>query len=282
MTRQATIGEVALSWALRHLPIKHGAHRILDRVFPSPRVDADQLVAFDFHGKALTLDVSDLVGWHFFMLRSFDPEVVETLVKFAGTDGEVFWDIGANNGACSYQIAHALPGCSIVAVEPQHELSALTRMNLVELNANAIVLPVGLGEEELEMDLHIPFGNKGAASLLSQGGDIIKVMIKTAQWVKDSSRYGWPTLVKIDVEGFEPKVIRSLLPAFRAHAIKCCVFECHSSEAEGLHQICAMTAPFGYKTFAIRKSAFSTWLEETTELVRGATDYVLVTSAAAK
>jgi hypothetical protein len=65
----------------------------------------------------------------------------------------------------------------------------------------------------------------------------------------------------------------------KAHAIKCCVFECHASEAEGLRQIRAMTAPLGYKTLVIRKSAFSTWLEETTELVRGATDYALVQNA---
>ncbi len=280
MTRKATIGEAALSWALRHLPIKHGAHRILDRVCPLPWVDGDPLVAFDFHGKALTLDVSDLVGWHFFMLRSFDPEVVETLVKFASTDGEVFWDIGANKGACSYQIAHALPGCRIVAVEPQDELNAPTKMNLIGLDANATVLSVGVGDEEAELDLHIPVGNKGGASLLAQGGDIRKVRIKTAQWVKDNSRVGWPTLVKIDIEGFESKVIRSLLPAFKAHAIKCSVFESHASEGRRTALDRSDDMPLCHtSTFAIRKSAFSAWLEETTELGKGAKDYALVTAS---
>jgi hypothetical protein len=88
MSRKPTIGETALSWALYHLPIKHGAHRILDRPCPSTWFDGDPLVAFDFHGKTLPLDVSDLVGWHFFMLRSFDPEVIETLAKFVSTDGD--------------------------------------------------------------------------------------------------------------------------------------------------------------------------------------------------
>jgi FkbM family methyltransferase len=278
MSRKVTVGEAALSWVLRHLPIKHGAHRILDRVCPSPWVGGDSLVAFEFHGKTLTLDVSDLVGWHFFMLRSFDPEVVETLVKFADTlgDGEVFWDIGANKGACSYQIAYALPRCRIVAVEPQDDLSVWININLIGLGANAINLSVGLGDEEVELDLHIPAGNKGGASLLARSGIKRRVMVKTASWIKCKSGFGWPTLVKIDVEGFEPRVIRSLLPAFEGHAIKCCVFECHASETEGLFQIRAMTAPLGYKIFAIRKSAFSTWLEEATELVTGATDYALL------
>jgi FkbM family methyltransferase len=278
MTRTATIAESVLSSALRSLPIRHGAHRILDRVCPRPWVKSDAVAAFDFHGRRLTLDVSDLVGWHFFMLRSFDPEVVEILTRFA-SDRDIFWDVGANKGACSYQIAHALPGCKIVAIEPQSDLSALTHTNLITLGfgaADAVVLHVGLGDEEAEMSLHVPDGNKGAASLLAGDGGARKIQIRTAQWINERSGFGWPTLVKIDVEGFEPKVVRSLLPAFDMRLIRCCVFECHASEAVGFGHIRDMTASLGYAISAIRKSAFSTWLEKTDKLLKGVTDYALV------
>ena len=116
MTRQLTSGEAALSWMLRHLPIKHGAHRILDRLCPKQWVNGDPVVNLGFSGKRLTLDISDLVGWHFAMLRNFDPEVAEIILKFADNSSEeIFWDIGANKGTLSYQIARKLPKAKIVA-----------------------------------------------------------------------------------------------------------------------------------------------------------------------
>jgi len=183
------------------------------------------------------IDISDLVGWHFLMLRGFHPEVVETVVRFADKDAEeVFWDIGANKGACSYQVAHALPKCKIVAVEPQKDLIPNLSANLqVVAEGRADVFPVGIGEKSEISFLYIPKQNTGAASLLppvefpleSNG---IEIRIETAEWVVRNSRFGWPTLVKIDVEGFEPTVIKSLLPAFESSFIKCCVFECRVSK----------------------------------------------------
>jgi FkbM family methyltransferase len=222
------------------------------------------------------------------MLRGFHPEVAESIVRFADKDAEeVFWDIGANNGACSYQVAYDLPKCKIVAIEPQKGLIPNLSANLqVVAEGRADVLPVGIGEKSELSFLYIPRDNTGAASLLppvefpweSNG---LEVRIETAEWVAKNSRFGWPTLVKIDVEGFEPKVIKSLLPALESGLIKCCVFECRESEKSGFEQICESAEGFGYKTYAIRKSIFSTWLEETSKPVDGATDYALVRSAAA-
>jgi FkbM family methyltransferase len=272
-------------WSLRHFPIKHGHHKLLNRICQKSW-SSEGIVACNFHGKMLAIDISDLVGWHFLMLRGFHPEVVETIVHFADKNAEeVFWDIGANKGACSYQVAHALPKCKIVAVEPQTDLIPHLRANLqVVAEGRADVLPVGIGEKSEISYLYVPKDNKGAASLLvplefplEKNG--LEVRIETAEWVKRNSRFGWPTLVKIDVEGFEPKVIDSLLPALKSHLIKCCVFECKVSEKDGFQQIYESVEGFGYKTYVIRKSIFSTWLEETSKLVNGATDYALVRSA---
>jgi FkbM family methyltransferase len=285
--RQPTIGEATLSWSLRHLPIKHGVHRLLDRICQKSW-SSEGIVACDFHGKTLAIDISDLVGWHFLMLRGFHPEVIETIVRFADKNAEeVFWDIGANKGACSYQVAHALPKCKIVAVEPQMDLIPNLSENLqVVAEGRADVFPVGIGEKSEISYLYVPKDNKGAASLLpplefplEKNG--LEVRVVTAEWVERNSRFGWPTLVKIDVEGFEPKVIKSLLPALESGLIKCCVFECKVSEIDGFQQIHESVEGFGYKTYAIRKSISSTWLEETSKLVNGATDYTLVRGAIA-
>jgi FkbM family methyltransferase len=277
MTRQLTSGEAALSWMLRHLPIKHGAHRILDRLCPKPWVNGDPVVNLEFSGKRLTLDISDLVGWHFAMLRNFDPEVAEIILKFADNSSEeIFWDIGANKGTLSYQIARKLPKAKIVAIEPQPKLARQIANNTDDPDRWQI-FQVGLGDEAKTMPLYIPYDATGSASLVLHDGDThIEVKIETAETIKVRSGLGWPTLLKIDVEGYEPNVIRSLRPAFKSRSVKCCVFECHADKRENFGEIRAAVEPYGYETRAIRKSVLSTWLEETGELVSDATDYALV------
>jgi FkbM family methyltransferase len=280
MGRSPTAGEQALSWVLRSLPLKHGAHRLLDWVCPSSWSN-DPIVVCDFQGQTLSIDISDLVGWHFFMLRTFDPEVVEIVVGSADKTGEeVLWDIGANKGTCSYQLAHKLPNCKIVAIEPQEDLIPCLTFNLAQVaEGRAEIFAVGVGKKAETLDLHIPKGNRGGASLIhsyTREETSVSVTIETADAIRARSRYGWPTLVKIDVEGFEASVISSLAPAFTSRRIKCCVFECAESEREGFRQIRKSVQASGYKIFAIRKSVFSTWLEETIDLVKGASDYAII------
>lgn len=280
-TRKPTLLETGLSVVLRLLPLKHGAHRLLDRVRPATWAKGPTVVDVPYRGHIVQIDVSDLVGWHFLVMRSFDPEIAEVLQKFASPHGvDVFWDVGANKGALSYAMAASLPGCKIVAIEPQRSLTGLLAENLETLaRGRHEVFTVGIGETPGSFALVIPPGNGGRASLTAQhrdGSRIEQVEVVTAETVRRYSRYGWPTLVKIDVEGFEPEVIRSLRPAFASRRVRCCVFECHASEDRSFDRIRAATTNLGYVLYAITKTPFSTRLGATNRLVRGATDYALI------
>jgi FkbM family methyltransferase len=280
--RSPTPLESCFSGFLRMLPIKHGAHRILDHVKPRPWAKGSHLVDVPYRGHVVQMDVSDLVGWHFLMLRNFDPEVTEVLERFStGDDKDVFWDIGANKGACSYEIATALPATKIVAIEPQREMQALLRKNLEAVaRGRHEIFAMGIGETPGAVEIFIPEGNRGAASMVSSHrrpqGLVETVEVATAESIRQQSRYGWPTIVKIDVEGFEPSVIRSLEPAFAAGGVRCCVFECHPGEADGWQSIRDCTERHGYRLHAIRKSAFATHLVPATSLLAGSTDYAIV------
>jgi FkbM family methyltransferase len=288
LTRQLTAGEAALSFILRHLPIKYGKHRLLGRACPKAWVKEDPVVAIGFHGKRLTLDISDLVGWHFAMLRKYQPEIVDILLQFSDKNAEeVFWDIGANNGAILCQMANKLSKAKFVAIEPQPELVKQLIHNTAS-DDRCQVFQVALGNEEKIASLYIPDGNYGAASFVRKHAQakFVSVKIETAETIKVRSGLGWPTLVKIDVEGYEPHVIRSLQPAFESRSIKCCIFENKQyndyDQEDHLRDIRSTVAQFGYKTYAIRKTAFSIWLEETSEIVTRATDYVLARGAGAR
>jgi FkbM family methyltransferase len=281
LPRKPTALESGLSFLFRMLPVKHGAHRLLDRLRPSTWVKGAPVVAVPYHGRTLQIDVSDLVGWHFLVMRNFDPEIAEVLGRFACGNGvDVFWDVGANKGALSYQMAVSLPRCKIVAIEPQRALTGLLAENLETLaRGRHEVFTVGIGDTPGIFELVIPQDNRGHASLRVERGAghlVEQVEVVTADTVRRQSRYGWPTVVKIDVEGFEPEVIRSLLPAFGTRRIRCCVFECHASQEGNFQQIRSATEKLGYGLCAITKTPFSTCLVPATNLVRTATDYALV------
>jgi FkbM family methyltransferase len=285
--RRPTLLESCFSTALRMLPLKHGAHRILDRVRPRPWVRGCSVVDVPYRQHVVRMDVSDLVGWHFMMLRNFDPEVTEVLTRFSSrVQQDVFWDVGANKGACSYEIATALPNAKIVAIEPQQGMQALLRRNLAALAPGRYeVCPVAIGEAPGSLEIFIPHGNKGAASMVPSRrgarGRVESVQVSTAQAVQERSGFGWPTLVKIDVEGFEVPVIRSLEPAFAGGHVRCCVFECHASEHAAYAAVLAATQRHGYRAYAICKSPFSTTLVRAPHLIKGASDYAIVRHAAA-
>jgi FkbM family methyltransferase len=281
-TRQLSFSETLVSLLLRAMPIKHGKHRLLDRITPKAWNKSGDLVAFSLHGRNVIVDPYDLVGWHFAMLRSFDPEVIEILEKACNPDvNEVLWDIGANKGACFCSLAAKLPLLHVVAIEPQAKLCANNIINLESLCPGRYeYVQAGLGEEEAELTLVIPNSNFGGASLHIQPGgpddesEVIK--IRTASQVAEGSQFGWPTIVKIDVEGHEPQVFRSLEPGIASQTCKALVFENHAAEAAAFHAVKSVTDPHGYRIFGIQKSPWATRLVPARNQLMQVTDYAVI------
>ncbi len=281
-SRRLSFSEMLLSLLLRGIPIKHGKHRLLDYIAPEHWDRRDRPVTFSIHGHKVIVDLNDLVGWHLAILRSFDPEVIEILKKACNpTLEEVFWDIGANKGACFCGLASRLPLLKVVAIEPQAQLSAHNISNLESICPGRYkYVQAGVGEEAAELTLTIPKSNLGKASLHIQRKspddyqEVIK--IKTAPQIVESTRFGWPTLVKIDVEGHEPQVFRSLAPCFAYKTCKALVFENHKSEVEAFDTARAVTEPHGYNIYGIKKSPWFTTLVLTKGHLSQITDYAVI------
>jgi FkbM family methyltransferase len=280
--RAMSTAESLLSALLRALPVKHGRHRLLDKIKPEHWPHASTVVKTPYKGHELLMDADDLVGWHFLMLKSFDPQVSEVLCAVGrSSERQVMWDIGANKGACAYAMATELPRSQVVLIEPQAELSGLLEHNMQKLAPGRFELhAVGVGAREEMLELVIPGDNKGRASLVLDvdAADCRKVMVpmRTAQQIADDSAFGWPTLAKIDVEGFEPQVFASLAPALTARACEAIVFENHPWQSDAFAQILAIVQPCGYRVFAIHKSAFATQLRACDAIVPAATDYAVI------
>ena len=273
--------EWVISTCLSLIPIKHGKHRLLNLLGRWVRPDQPSRRRVRCGGTAIELDVSDLVGRHYLLLRSFDPEVVDVMAAMATGAGEVVWDIGANKGVFCYQMLERVPGLRMVAFEPQRDLAESVRANLEALGPGRHeVNAFALGDEPGESSLVIPLDNRGGASLHGDeaGADTRRerVEIVTAEAAVKSSRFGWPQLVKIDVEGHEPAVLRSLLTPLRAMAPKALVFEHHGGQDATFGEIFRQLAGCGYGVFAIEKSLRATTLRSLRWARSRATDFVAI------
>jgi len=271
-----------LSILLRAMPVKHGKHRMLDRIAPEVWDKSGRHVIRSIHNREAIVDPHDLVGWHLAILGSFDPEIVEILERACDPRiREVFWDIGANKGACFCSLAARLPSLQVVAIEPQSSLSTNNLMNLETICPGRYeYVRAGIGEEEAELVLTIPGSNLGRASLhLRPSGPHDRqetIKIRTATQVADNSRFGWPTIAKIDVEGHEPQVFGSLAPCIEARTCKVIVFENHASESGAFEAVRSATQPHGYDIYGIRKSPWSTRLMPTEKQLHHVTDYAVI------
>jgi FkbM family methyltransferase len=280
--RDLSFGEQVLAAFLKYIPIRHGKHRFLDLFFPASWNPGIKTVRINFFGAQLFIDVNDLVGWHFAIVKSFDPEVVEVLHASIDGNGGVLWDIGANKGACSYPLAMMNKKLSIVAIEPQQALRANTERNLKMLAAGRFeYFAVGIGEIEETLDLKIPASNIGKASLHlsasdSTGARTESIHILTASQIAQKSVFGWPDFIKIDVEGHEQYVIESLRTVFEARKCKVMVFENHPHEVAAFEKICQIANAYGYEIYSIQKTLFTTKLVQVTEVRSASTDYVMV------
>jgi FkbM family methyltransferase len=280
--RAMSTAESVLSALLRALPLKHGRHRLLDKIKPEHWPQASTVVKTPYKGHELLMDADDLVGWHFLLLKSFDPAVSEVLCAVgSASERQVMWDIGANKGACAYAVATELPRSQVVLIEPQASLTELLEHNMQQLAPGRFELHVvGLGAKQEMLELVIPGDNKGRASLVLDVGSEncrrVMVPMRTARQIADDSAFGWPTLAKIDVEGFEPQVFQALAPALAERVCEAIVFENHAWQGEAFAQILGILQPCGYRVFAIHKSAFATHLRACKGIVPAASDYAVI------
>lgn len=139
---------------------------------------------------------------------------------------DLAFDIGANRG--DHAKLMAARGARVVALEPQPVLAAQLARSL----PGATVLPMAAGGEHGLAELHLAGERDDVASLDANWPDhcdvdvtwqsSVKVPLTTIDQLIDD--YGEPTLLKIDTEGFEDRVLRGL-----SRPVEHILFEVHAS-----------------------------------------------------
>jgi FkbM family methyltransferase len=168
---------------------------------------------------------------------------------------DVFLDIGANEGfLCAYAATLVGPTGWVIAVEPQSRLQSLIEINLRLNDARQFhILQRAIGDES-SATAHInlyPETNSGQSSLMKKprfGWTAIRReqeevrFITPAEILRDCGLERFD-FIKVDVEGFEHKVVDALLPLIRAGRVRKLLLDYHAAilakfgiDPAGIHQ----------------------------------------------
>lgn len=198
---------------------------------------------------------SGRIAWFFRRWYEIDTQsVIATLLPRGGT----FIDIGANIGMATLSAASAVgPEGKIIAFEPNPAVADIFRRSMRRNGLESIVElhNAAIADTDGTMPMFVPSSNHGESSLAggSEGreGKSIDVTTTTAAFLLELPRID---LVKIDVEGFELhvlKTLRSTLERFRPPVISEVMDEHLSRAGTTSQDLRDCMADIGYLPFGI-------------------------------
>lgn len=182
-------------------------------LYLTPRLIAPRLPAFVAHYEDRVFHLLADQGPYseIFTLGEFEPPQ-SAAVRALLRPGDHVVDVGANLGWFTMLMAAQVkPDGKVWAIEPMPPTLAALEEN-VGLNPtlNVTVLPLALGAEEGELDLHLfeglPHGHASASTLGRSDYESYRVPVRTLDALLDGERA--PSFVKVDVEGSELDVLK--------------------------------------------------------------------------
>ena len=208
----------SIAWVSRHVRIR-GVARAIWRLLPSercPRVGG----ALRLRNRLrFEIDSRELIDWHLLFFGEYEPEIA-SLIRSVLRPGDNAIDVGANVGVHTAMMATVVEDGEVVACEPNPRAVQRLIVN-VESNSltNVNIYQVAVVDERRPVTLHVPpedWRNAGMASLLPLA-DWPTVEVEGRSLDDIVADMGWKPirLVKIDVEGSEPAVLRGAREVLR-------------------------------------------------------------------
>jgi FkbM family methyltransferase len=193
-----------------------GKGRLLNSFCPKEGIRRTSLF-----GYSVELDVADHIQRNVY-LGTYERHESALVRKYL-RPGMTFVDIGANIGYYSLMAAAvAGPLGRVIAFEPNPVLNTQLKRT-VDHNGirNITVEQLALAEKPGSGLLFVPkeSGNNTATMIANDGGRPIAVSVLTLDEYLEHHQIGHVNFMKMDVEGFEPKIIQGALLSIRAKKI---------------------------------------------------------------
>jgi FkbM family methyltransferase len=211
----------------------------------------------------LTVDERCFIQRQIFVNGAYEPEVAETLLSRA-TEREVVWDVGANIGSFAVTARMDSRVDEVVCFEPDPQNRAILEANLA-LNPGATyrICPLALSAASEQRPLwHGPTINRGMSTLagpVGTDGPSCIVECTTVDTLVFRDNFPAPTLMKIDVEGWEYQTLEGAQALFRQAPPKAIVLEsrCRADGEIDNPPVCELLADYGYRIVKIARPSGS-------------------------
>ena len=182
-------------------------------------------------GLRMFVDTRDILGSAIATRRTWEPHVTRLFAELLG-EGDVFVDVGAHFGYYTLIASRIVGGNGRVdALEPHPSTHELLEANL-ELNGarNVRPLAVAAGSQHGvgKLGTSEPSDAARMSLLADQGEAATPVRISSLAEILDHADVPRVRLVKIDVEGFEDRVLRGLAPLLEQGAQPAILLEVHA------------------------------------------------------
>ncbi len=206
-------------------------------------------------GRELLVPIDDYVGRAAFYAGDLDRKISWVCARLV-RGGDTVLDIGANLGLVTMVLSSLVgPDGRVHAFEPNPRMVELLRQSIDRAGSkNVTVHPVALGAAEDVLDLHVPVNHAGQGSLRPNArGERVRVPVKPLASIPQLPFDRPIRLVKIDVEGYEPEVLRGAGPLLSRNPPQAILFELNQHESFTAHPTVQILAGHGYDFFALPK-----------------------------
>lgn len=239
----------------RNWPFPNGSGRIIDKFAGNVDLGAGEVVANTSDGFPIHVLADDHIGRHILLSGRFDRSIVQCLLDRA-RPGDVLVDIGANIGYVSACFLARVEGSRAVCVEPQPVVVDLLAKNMGQFSGRAVVHQLALSDRTGELRFHVNEENRGASRIAADG----EVRVPTVSGAEFLGSLDRVDLVKIDVEGHEAAIFRSIEGELRRLRPRGILFEQQDDGASPEGEIGTILRRAGYSVFGIDKQLFKTAL----------------------
>lgn len=157
--------------------------------------------------------------------------VIDTLAQVANPD-DVIWDLGACLGIHSFILAKHLDDGEVYSFEPMHanraicvDNKAVNELENVTVSRVAVSDSNGDATFEVRESIEPGYGRHGLQAEDADYDSVMEVTVPTKRG--DSLDFEQPNIVKIDVEGASPLVLRGMEETLSDPACKAVILETH-------------------------------------------------------